>query len=223
MYIIGNMSQTATIVETVNTASGSAASADSATTVVLRSQDASSSESEAKVLEIAQIGEEVLNKVAEEVDISNISDNQELQRLIKDMIATMYAATGIGIAAPQIRRSMRIIVFYLPAARDEAGVGVPLTVLINPVIEPLCEDKNADWEGCLSVKDKRGKVARYNKIRYSGYDASGARIERLAEGWHARLVQHEFDHLQGVLYPTIMSPEDEIMDADKWRELYAKK
>jgi peptide deformylase len=175
------------------------------------------------VLEIAQIGEDVLNQVAQEVDVSNIADNEELQRLFQDMIVTMHAAQGIGLAAPQIRRSLRIIVFFLPASRDDNGVEVPLTILVNPVIEPLCEDTNADWEGCLSVKDKRGRVARFNKIRYSGYDASGTFIERVAEGWHARLVQHEYDHLQGVLYPTIMTPGEELLDANKWRELYAKK
>jgi peptide deformylase len=178
---------------------------------------------EPRVLEIAQIGEDVLNQVAQEVDISNIAENEELQRLFQDMIVTMHAAQGIGLAAPQIRRSLRIIVFFLPASRDDNGVEVPLTILINPVIEPLCEDTNSDWEGCLSVKDKRGRVARFNKIRYSGYDASGAFIEQIAEGWHARLVQHEYDHLQGVLYPTIMPPGEELMDNNKWRELHSKK
>lgn len=105
---------------------------------------------------------------------------------------------GIGLAAPQVNVSLRIIVFYLPPNRDDVnGVGVELTVLINPTIIPLDDVKVTDFEGCLSVPGVRGKVSRYKKIRYIGKSQNGETIDRVAEGWHARLVQHEFDHLNG--------------------------
>jgi peptide deformylase len=172
-----------------------------------------------EVLDIAQIGEEILVKraapIAEEMINAEVTQN-----LIRNMVATMYAAPGIGLAAPQVRQSLRIIVFYLPANRDDsAGIGVPLTILINPIIEVLDDSPVEDWEGCLSVKDKRGKVRRYRKIRYSGLDENGDKIDRIAEGWHARLVQHECDHLDGILYPEVMKAEDELLDVAVWRSL----
>lgn len=172
---------------------------------------------EGNVLEIATDDDAFLKVRAEEVaDVAA----PEIQQLVVDMIETMYKAPGIGLAAPQVRRSLRIMVFHLPATRDDVNhVGVPLTVLINPVVEAVGDDKVCDFEGCLSVPGMRGKVARYRKIRYSGLSATGEKISREAEGWHARLVQHEFDHLNGILYPELMDAEDKLLTLGEWTAL----
>lgn len=170
-----------------------------------------------KVLEIATDDDPVLKIKAIEVPAE-----QDIQQLIVDMVATMKHANGIGLAAPQIRISLRVMVFFLPATRDDVNhVGVPLTVLINPVVVPLGEDKVEDFEGCLSVPGMRGKVPRYQKIQYSGFDENGAEICRVAEGWHARLVQHEFDHLNGILYPELMAEEDKLQTLEQWKAFSA--
>lgn len=170
-----------------------------------------------KLLGIATDDDPFLKTVASPVD--DFSD-PSIQQLIVDMIATMYNAPGIGIAAPQVRRSLRIIVFHLPAARDDVNhEGVPLTVLINPIVEPIGDEKVSDFEGCLSVPGMRGKVNRFRNIRYSGYSAQGEYISREAAGWHARLVQHEFDHLNGVLYPELMAEEDRLLTVGEWKAL----
>ncbi|WP_455172105.1 peptide deformylase [Azospirillum largimobile] len=148
------------------------------------------------VLPIARMGNPVLRKIAE--PIADPTD-PAVARLAADMIATMLDAPGVGLAAPQISESRRIIVFRVPADRGE-GEEVANTVLVNPVIEPLSDDKVRGWEGCLSIPGLRGLVPRYRRIRYRGYGLDGARIEREASGFHARVVQHEVDHLDGVLY-----------------------
>ena len=171
------------------------------------------------ILDIATDDDPALKIRAEEV--VNI-DASEIQQLVLNMIATMYHANGIGLAAPQVRHSLRIMVFYLPAARDDVnGVGIPLTVLINPTVTPLSDNRVVDFEGCLSVPGLRGKVPRYYKIEYSGVSELGERITRVAEGWHARLVQHEFDHLNGILYPELMAHEDKLISVDEWKKLVA--
>ena len=176
-------------------------------------------ELESHVLEIATDDDPYLKIRAEEVQDIN---DPSIQQLVVDMIATMYHATGIGLAAPQIRKSLRLMVFYLPAARDDINhEGVPLTVLINPVVTPAGDSTVSDFEGCLSVPGMRGKVPRYQKITYSGYTATGEYIERTAEGWHARLVQHEFDHLNGILYPELMAEEDKLITLNEWKALTA--
>lgn len=170
-----------------------------------------------KVLDIATDDDPVLKIKAVEVP-----DEQDIKQLVVDMVATMKHANGIGLAAPQIRVSLRVMVFSLPATRDDVNhVGVPLTVLINPVVVPLGENKVEDFEGCLSVPGMRGKVPRYHKIEYSGLDENGVEIRRVAEGWHARLVQHEFDHLNGILYPELMAEEDKLLTLEQWKALSA--
>ncbi|MBL8642682.1 MAG: peptide deformylase [Rhodospirillaceae bacterium] len=146
---------------------------------------------------IARMGAEVLKRRAEEV--TEFTD-PALPALISDMVETMVAAHGVGLAAPQIGVPKRIVMFFVPAGRNN-GVDVPLTVMINPVITPLTPETNDDWEACLSVPGLTGKVPRYNSIRYSWQDIHGQRFERTAENFHARVVQHECDHLDGVLYP----------------------
>lgn len=142
------------------------------------------------------MGNPVLRKIAE--PIADPTD-PAVARLAADMIATMLDAPGVGLAAPQIAEPRRIVVFRVPADRGE-GEEVANTVLVNPVIELLTDEKVLGWEGCLSIPGLRGLVPRYKHIRYRGYGLDGARIEREASGFHARVVQHEVDHLDGVLY-----------------------
>jgi peptide deformylase len=126
----------------------------------------------------------------------------ELAALIADLRDTMAHLNGAGLAAPQIGVGLRVVVFGVRANPRYPGVEeVPDTVLINPVLEPLASDMEEDWEGCLSVPGMRGVVPRYRHLRYAGRDERGERIERTVEGFHARVVQHECDHLDGILYP----------------------
>lgn len=129
-------------------------------------------------------------------------DTPELDALIADMFDTMAALNGAGLAAPQIGVSTRVVIFGFEAnPRYPDAEPVPTTVLINPVIEPIGDATEEGWEGCLSVPGLRGLVARYANIRYTGYDQQGRPIERTVAGFHARVVQHECDHLDGILYP----------------------
>jgi peptide deformylase len=126
----------------------------------------------------------------------------ELAALIGDMRDTMAHLNGAGLAAPQIGVGLRVVIFGVRSNPRYPGVEeVPDTVLINPVLEPLAADTEEDWEGCLSVPGMRGMVPRHRYLRYSGRDERGAPIERTVEGFHARVVQHECDHLDGILYP----------------------
>ena len=129
-------------------------------------------------------------------------DTPELLSLIEDLWDTMAEQGGVGIAAPQIGVDQRVVVFGLEESeRYPDAPPVPPTVLINPEISALGDEKVEGWEGCLSVPGMRGVVSRYFRIRYAGYDASGRRFEREVEDFHARVVQHECDHLDGILYP----------------------
>lgn len=128
-----------------------------------------------------------------------------LDALIRDMFDTMADRNGAGLAAPQIGESLRVVIFGIDKnPRYPDAEPVPMTVLINPEIEFLGGEMSDDWEGCLSVPGLRGLVQRYTRIRYRGYSQKGERFERLAEGFHARVVQHEVDHLDGLLYPRRM-------------------
>lgn len=122
--------------------------------------------------------------------------------LIKDMRDTMQAAGGVGLAAPQIGVGLQVVIFgFQKSARYPDAEAVPDTVLLNPLITPLGNDSEDGWEGCLSVPGLRGLVPRFRRVRYQGYDEHGGAIDRTVEGFHARVVQHECDHLFGVLYP----------------------
>lgn len=133
--------------------------------------------------------------------VKNFSDG-ELNALIKDMEDTMHEENGVGIAAPQIGCNLRVIMFgFNSNPRYPTEKSVPFTVLINPVIEILSPETLEGWEGCLSVPGLRGLVPRFNKIRYSGIGLEGQQISRVVEGFHARILQHECDHLDGILYP----------------------
>jgi peptide deformylase len=126
----------------------------------------------------------------------------ELQALLADMQDTMAALQGAGLAAPQIGESWRVVIFGLERSlRYPEALPVPRTVLINPVLEPLDDEMVEGWEGCLSVPGLRGLVPRYARLRYRGCDEQGQLIDRTVDGFHARVVQHEVDHLDGILYP----------------------
>jgi peptide deformylase len=127
---------------------------------------------------------------------------EALASLVADLWDTMHATDGVGIAAPQIGVPSRVVVFgFEQNVRYPDAPALPLTVLINPEITPLTHELEEGWEGCLSVPGMRGLVPRYTRIRYRGVDALGAPIDRTVDGFHARAVQHEVDHLDGVLYP----------------------
>ena len=129
-------------------------------------------------------------------------DTPELHALIRDMEDTMEAMNGAGIAAPQIGVSLRVVIFGVGAnPRYPDAEEVPYTVLVNPELTPLDEEMEEGWEGCLSVPGMRGVVPRYSRLRYTGFDQYGNPIDRTVSGFHARVVQHECDHLDGILYP----------------------
>ena len=143
----------------------------------------------------------LLQTAAPVVDFST----PELQGLIEDLLETMQAAGGAGLAAPQIGVGLQVVVFgFESSPRYPDAEPVPETILVNPLITPLDEEIEEGWEGCLSVPGMRGVVPRYRHIRYRGFDAHGEAIDRTVNGFHARVVQHECDHLDGVLYPMRM-------------------
>jgi peptide deformylase len=145
------------------------------------------------------MGHPLLLQRAAEVDFFN---SPRLDELITDMEDTMVALRGVGLAAPQIGESLRLVIFgFQSNDRYPEAPPVPYTVLINPVLTPLGDAQEEDWEGCLSVPGLRGVVPRYTHLRYQGYDPRGQVIDRTVSGFHARVVQHECDHLDGVLYP----------------------
>jgi peptide deformylase len=128
--------------------------------------------------------------------------SRDLTALLEDMRDTMHELDGVGLAAPQIGVSLRVVIFEVNAnPRYPDAESVPQTVLINPILTPLSDTLEEDWEGCLSVPGMRGLVPRYTKLRYQGRDEKGGLIDRTVSGFHARVVQHECDHLEGILYP----------------------
>ena len=153
------------------------------------------------ILKIARMGHPVLARKARPVEDPSA---EPVRRLIGDMIETMRDAEGIGLAAPQVHQPLRLIVFLDAVAREEASGRAPV-VLINPTIEALDQQREPGWEGCLSIPGLRGVVPRHARIFYRGLDPEGRVVEREAEGLHARVVQHEVDHLEGVLYPMRMA------------------
>ena len=161
------------------------------------------------ILKIARMGHPVLTLPARVVSDPKAP---EIRRLINDMVETMMDANGAGLAAPQVHVPLRVVVFQAPGERADPDLAeeerfdhtAPLTVLINPAIEILDAEKEGGWEGCLSVPGLRGWVERPAHIRYRGTGIEGEKIERVARGFHARVVQHECDHLEGRLYPSRM-------------------
>lgn len=151
---------------------------------------------------VLRMGDERLLQRAEPVNKFN---TPELRELLADMTDTMQALNGAGLAAPQIGVGLRVVIFGVQSnSRYPDAVSVPETVLINPVITPIDDQIEQGWEGCLSVPGLRGLVPRNLNIRYQGHDEYGTLIDRTVSGFHARVVQHECDHLDGILYPMRM-------------------
>ena len=150
------------------------------------------------------MGHPVLRRRADEVTDPMAP---EIKTLVSDMLETMHAVNGAGLAAPQVFVSKRVVIFTVPPTRstgDEYDQPQGMMAIVNPVIEALTEETDLGWEGCLSVPGMRGAVPRFKKVRYRGVTPDGQEIDRTATGWHARVVQHEFDHLDGILYPMRM-------------------
>ncbi|HEX3810758.1 MAG TPA: peptide deformylase [Rhizomicrobium sp.] len=176
------------------------------------------------ILKIARMGHPVLaGKAAPVADPAA----PEIRRLVVDMIETMIDANGAGLAAPQVHVPLRVMVFQAPEERSDPGLNeaerydhaAPLTVLINPEVEVIDAQIEGGWEGCLSVPEMRGFVERPAHVRYRGVDPDGREIARMARGFHARVVQHEFDHLNGILYPQRMKDLTKLIfesEAQHW-------
>jgi len=148
---------------------------------------------------VLRMGHPLLQRVAAPVARFGTA---ELRQLLSDMDDTMRALNGAGIAAPQIGVSLRVVIFEVTHnPRYPQAEPVPYTVLINPVLDPLGDEQDEAWEGCLSVPGLRGLVPRHTNLRYRGFDLDGQPIDRTVTGFHARVVQHEVDHLDGILYP----------------------
>lgn len=155
------------------------------------------------VREILRMGDPRLLRIAQPIQAFGTS---ELEELVSDMFQTMHAAGGVGLAAPQIGVDKQLVIFgFETSERYPDAEAVPRTILLNPTIELLGEEAVEGWEGCLSVPGLRGLVPRVEHIRYRGVDVQGQPIDRIAQGFHARVVQHECDHLIGRLYPTRMT------------------
>jgi peptide deformylase len=149
------------------------------------------------LLKIARMGHPVLTQVAAPVDDPGAP---EIRRLVADMIETMIDAPGVGLAAPQVHVPLRLFVFHLPAGPADAPA-VPPTVVINPVLDFYDDEQVLRWEGCLSIPGLRAAVPRRVRIRYTGLDCDGRKVGGEVDGLHANVVQHEYDHLDGILYP----------------------
>ncbi|MGE0716200.1 MAG: peptide deformylase [Alphaproteobacteria bacterium] len=157
------------------------------------------------ILKIARMGHPVLRGVAEPVADPTAP---EIRRLVGDMIDTLEDIGGAGLAAPQVHVPLRVVIFRVRQERvtgDPEDVVLPMQALVNPVIEPIGEEKNLRWEGCLSVPGLRGAVPRWRRLTYRGLDLDGNPVVRTVSAYHAGLVQHEFDHLDGILYPARMT------------------
>ena len=152
------------------------------------------------IREILKMGDPRLLRIAQPVAAF---DTDELHLLVRDMFETMHAVNGAGLAAPQIGVDQQLVIFGTDIVnpRYPDAPPVPRTVLLNPVITPLNDEEEEGWEGCLSVPGLRGVVPRWALIRYTGFDPQGNPIDRTVDGFHARVVQHETDHLDGILYP----------------------
>ena len=162
------------------------------------------------ILKIARMGHPVLRRVADPVKDPTAP---EIRQLVLDMIDTMADADGVGLAAPQVHVPLQLVIFQVPETRltegeepdpSDSQEGGKIQVLINPVLEPIGDEQESGWEGCLSVPGLRGVVPRWKKLRYTAVGINGEQIVREVEGFHARVVQHECDHLTGMLYPMRM-------------------
>lgn len=176
------------------------------------------------ILKIARMGHPVLRRPAEAVADPGAP---EIKALVGHMIETMEDAEGMGLSAPQVYVSARLVILRTPGEEDDEDMDEHdwsgLTILANPVIEPLSDEMEDGWEGCLSVPDLRGMVPRYTHIRYRGADPRGGLIDRTVEGLHARVIQHECDHLDGILYPERMTDMTKLIFDSEFRHFRGPK
>ena len=177
------------------------------------------------ILKIARMGHPVLRRPAKVVAEPT---SPEIRALASDMLETMIDAPGVGLAAPQVHVPLRLVIFRVPETETEsvAGDEAPLTVLINPVLEPVLEPggetMEENWEGCLSLPGLRGLVPRYSQLRYHGVGLDGEVIDRTVDGFLARVVQHECDHLDGILYPQRMRDLTGLIFESEMRHVIAE-
>ena len=173
-------------------------------------------------LPIVRLGHPALRAPAEPLAPKRLA-SPEIQRLIDDMVDTMRAAEGVGLAAPQVGFGLQLFVYEaLDEERPEASI--QLRIVANPMVEPSPGEMVYDWEGCLSIPDLRGLVPRHPQVKVRGLDRGGARLEYVAAGFEARIVQHEFDHLNGVVFIERMSPADRMrnrLKLDEMKKAYA--
>jgi peptide deformylase len=168
------------------------------------------------ILKVARLGHPVLRRVAEPVSHQELS-RPETQRLIDDMIETMHEYVGVGLAAPQVHVSRQIAVLECEAhPRYPDMVGIPLMVIVNPVLTPVSDETVADWEGCLSIPDFRGATPRYSGVRLEAYGRQGERIDLVAKDFFARVLQHETDHLNGKVYLDRMGDLTTLAHLQEW-------
>lgn len=172
------------------------------------------------ILKIARMGHPILMSRAQEVDDPESLENRNL---VQNMIETMKDARGLGLAAPQVHVSKRVVVFHAPTdGSEQSSEESPeweLTVLFNPIVEPVLNEMVHGWEGCLSVPELRGEVPRYAAVRYRGLTLGGRTIDRTVHGIHARVVQHECDHLDGILYPMRMTDMSKLVFESEFHHL----
>jgi peptide deformylase len=169
---------------------------------------------------IVRLGHPALRTPAKPVELPRIG-RPEIQQLVDDMVDTMREAPGVGLAAPQLGVELQIFV-YEAAGHPDRGPEVPLHVVINPMITPQSGDLVYDWEGCLSIPDLRGLVPRYPAVRVRGLDRDGRSLDYVASGFEARIVQHEFDHLNGVVFLDRMRDFHSLAYTDEWERYMAR-
>jgi peptide deformylase len=167
------------------------------------------------LLPVVRLGHPALRTPAEPIPPERLVGT-ELARLVDDMVETMRAADGVGLAAPQVGIGLQLFV-YEAVSPDSPGEGIPLHVVANPMIEPLAGELVYDWEGCLSIPDLRGLVPRHPEVRVRGLDRRGEPLDYVASGFEARIVQHEFDHLNGVLFLDRMRDLKSLAFFDEWQ------
>ncbi len=168
------------------------------------------------VLPIVRMGNPVLRTPAAPVPPEALAE-PATQQWIDDMIETMHDADGVGLAAPQVGVAWQLFV-YEAMDEDDPAAGIPLAVVVNPMVEPMVGEQVFDWEGCLSIPDLRGLVPRHPALRLRGSDRHGRPVDRVVDGFEARIVQHEFDHLNGVLFLDRMRDLASLSFFDEWQE-----
>jgi peptide deformylase len=171
------------------------------------------------ILRVSRMGHPVLRQPANAIDPAQIG-HSDLQRLIDDMIDTMVDYEGIGLAAPQVFQSLRLIVLGVPDAEPEDEQAIPLTVLFNPEFTSMSEESASGWEGCLSIPELRGVVPRSTSVTVRAFDREGQAIEFTAHDFFARVLQHEVDHLNGVLFPDRMEGLDTLTFLEEYQRYW---